>query len=69
MIPVMDMAVKRSWRDSLNPEGVFQDHAGDIIRSRGFVVRGATESLLHDSMGDASRYHWDGVLLAGRNAV
>jgi len=47
---------------------MLRDHAGDSVWARRFVVRGSPESLLHDSMGDASRDHWDCVLMVGRNA-
>ncbi len=42
----------KAWRH------MFQDHAGDSVRARCFVVRGTPEGLLHDCRGDASRNHW-----------
>ena len=41
----------KAWRH------MFQDHAGDPVRARCFVVRGTSEGLLHDGRGYASRYH------------
>ena len=47
---------------------MLQDHAGDPVWARRFVVRGTPESLLHDSWFDATRYYWDCVFLVERNA-
>jgi len=47
---------------------VLQDHAGDSVWARCFVVRGTPERLLHDSKGDEARDHWDCVLMVRRNA-
>ena len=47
---------------------MLQDHAGDSVWARCFVVRGTAESLLHDSRGDAARDHRDCVLMIGRDA-
>ena len=44
---------------------VLQDHTGDPIRARRFVVRGAPQSLLHGGRGNASRDHRDCVLQVG----
>ena len=47
---------------------MFQDHAGDSVLTRCFVVWDAPESLLHDGRGDAARDHRDYVLMVVRNA-
>ena len=36
---------------------LLQNHAGDSVWARCFVVWGTPERLLHDIRGDASRYH------------
>ena len=73
VIPVMDMAWKRSWRASWKPgdmfqDHMFQDHAGDSVRACCFVVRGTPESLLHDGRGNAALYHRGYVFLVGGSA-
>jgi hypothetical protein len=44
---------------------ILQDHAGDSVLARSFVVRGTPERFLHDGRGDAAQDHRNYVLMVG----